>query len=135
MAIKYAPEVEQPDSPPLETKPQRSGGWFRRLQQRIKLALAGNDDELLVENRTDVSWRVYHNYHQLGIIDTQEQRIFKLHKHGLLSVRPFTDAGEAEYLVLSLNYNVTCAYICRRQIGEDIEVYDMRVVSTGARHD
>ena len=107
MAIKYAPEVERPDAPPFETKPQRSDGWFRRLQKRVKLALAGDDEELLVENRTDVSWRVYHNYHSLGIIDAQEQRVFKLHKHGSLSVRPFTDEGEVEYLVLSLDYNVT----------------------------
>lgn len=127
MAIKYAPEVERPGAPPLETKPRRSGGWFRRLRQRVKLALAGEDEELIVENRTDVSWRVYHNYHHLGIIDAQEQRVFKLHKHGSLSVRPFTDEGEAEYLVLSLNYNVTYVYIYRRQMSKDIEVYDMRV--------
>ena len=127
MAIKYAPEVERPDAPPLETKPQRSGGWFRRLQKRVKLALVGDDEELVVENRTDVSWRVYHNYHQLGIIDAQEQRIFKLHKHGSLSVSPFTDEGEVEYLVLSLDYNVTYVYIYRRQMGKEVEVYDMRV--------
>lgn len=127
MAIKYAPGVERPGAPPLETKPRRSGGWFRRLRQRVKLALAGEDEELIVENRTDVSWRVYHNYHHLGIIDAQEQRVFKLHKHGSLSVRPFTDEGEAEYLVLSLNYNVAYVYIYRRQMAEDIEVYDMRV--------
>jgi hypothetical protein len=135
MAIKYAPEVERPGAPPLETKPRRSGGWFRRLRQRVKLALAGEDEELIVENRTDVPWRVYHNYHHLGIIDAQEQQVFKLHKHGSLSVRPFTDEGEAEYLVLSLNYNVAYVYIYRRQMGKDIEVYDMRVVSTVARHD
>lgn len=127
MAIKYAPEVERPDAPPLETKPQRSGGWFRRLQQRVKLALSGDDEELLVENRTDVSWRVYHNYHQLGIVDEQERRVFKLHKHGSLSVRPFSDEGEVEYLVLSLDSNVTCVCIYRRQMGKDVEVYDMRV--------
>jgi hypothetical protein len=128
MAIKYAPEVERPDAPPLETKPQRSGGWFRRLQQRVKLALAGDDEELIVENRTEVSWHVYHNYHWLGIIDAHEQQVFRLHKHGSLSVRPCEDNRVAvEYLVLPLNNDVTYVYIYRRRMSKDIEVYDMRV--------
>ncbi len=31
--MKYAPEVEQQDVPPLEMKPRRSGGWFTRLHK------------------------------------------------------------------------------------------------------
>ncbi len=127
MAIKYAPEVERPGAPPLETKPRRSGGWFTRLQRRVKLALAGDDEELILENRTEVSWRVYHNYHQLGIIDAHEQRAFQLHKHGSLSVRQYADGDDVEYLVLPLKYNVTYVHIYRRQMGKDVEVYDLRV--------
>ena len=126
MAIKYAPEVERPGAPPLETKPRRSGGWFTRLRRRVKLALAGDDEELILENRTGVSWRVYHNYHQLGIIDTHEQRAFRLHKHGSLSVRQYADGDDVEYLVLPLTYDVTYVHIYRRQMGRDVEVYDMR---------
>src|SRR6266852_1759862 len=88
MSIKYAPEVEQPDVPPLETKPQRSGGWFTRLQRRVKYALGGDDEALIIENKTEISWRIYHNYHWLGIIDARERQVFQLHKHGSLSVRP-----------------------------------------------
>ena len=126
MATKYAPEVEQPDTLPLQTKPERSGGWFRRLQQRIRLALAGDDEELRVENRTSISWRVYHNYHLLGIIDADEHLVFRLNKHGSLSVRPCADGDEVEYLVLPLNTRVHDVYIYRRQMGKDVEVYDMR---------
>ena len=127
MATKYAPEVERPDAPPLETKPQRSGGWIRRLQQRIRLALDGDGEELTVENKTDVSWRVYHDYSMLGIVDAGESRTFRLQKHGNLNVRPVVEGDEVEYLVLSLNLRVHRVRIYRRQMAKDLEVYDMRV--------
>src|SRR5713226_10491616 len=126
MAIKYAPEVERPDAPPLQTKPRRWGGWFRRLPQRVRLALAGDDEELELENRTEVSWRLYHDYHVLGIIDAREKRTFRLQKRGTLSARPVADSDEVEYLVLPLNFNVAYVYIYRRQMGKDVDVYDMR---------
>ncbi|TMF51535.1 MAG: hypothetical protein E6I32_02455 [Chloroflexi bacterium] len=128
MAIKYVPEVEQHDAPPLKTSPRRSGGgWFRRLQRRVKLALAGNDDELRVENKTAISWRVYHNYHQLGIIDAHEQRVFRMDKHGSLSVRPCADGDDVEYLVLDLSLRIHRVHIYRRRVSQDIDIYDMRV--------
>lgn len=126
MAIKYAPEVERPDAPPLQTKPRRWGGWFRRLPQRVRLALAGDDEELIVENRTGVSWKVYHDYHQLGILDAGEKRTFRLQKHGTLSVRPVAESDEVEYLVLPLSLHLHRVRIYRRQIGIDVDVYDMR---------
>src|SRR5258708_18173615 len=126
MAIKYGPEGERPGAPPLETKPRRSGGGFTRLQRRVKLALAGDDKELILEDGTEVSWRVYHNYHQLGIIDAHEQRAFQLDKHGSLSVREYADGDDVEYLVLHLKYDVTYVHIYRRQMGKDVEVYDLR---------
>ena len=126
MPIQYAPEIEQPDAPPIETKPRRSGGWFTRIQDRIRLALAGSDEELMLENRTSVSWRVYHDYHLLGIIDANEDLLFRLHKHGSLHVRPCADKEQVEYLVLPLHVQVRRVYIYRRRLNSEIEVYDMR---------
>lgn len=127
MAIKYAPEVERPDVPPLETKPQRWGGWLQRLQQRVRLGLDGDDEELLVENMTDVSWRVYHDYHLLGIIDGSEKRTFRLQKRGSLNVRPVVEGNEVEYLVLALTLRMHRVKIYRRRMAQDLEVYDMCV--------
>ena len=127
MATKYAPPVERPDAPPLETKPQRSGGWFTRLQQRVRLALNGDDEELTVENKTDVSWRIYRDYHLLGIIDAGEDRTFRLQKHGNLNVHPVAQGDEVEYLVLPLTVRIRHVRIYRRQMAKDLEVYDMRV--------
>jgi hypothetical protein len=127
MATKFAPLVERPEAPPLETKPERSGGWFTRLQRRVRLALNGDDEELRIENKTDISWSMYHDYHQLGIIDAGESRSFRLQKHGNLNVRPVAQGDEVEYLVLPLTLRVKHVKIYRRQMAKDLEVYDMRV--------
>jgi len=127
MAIKTSPEIEREYAPPLETSPRRSGGWLRRLQRRIKLALAGDNEELVLHNKTTIAWRAYHDYHQLGIIDGGERRVFHLNKHGSLSVRPCEDGENVEYLVLPLNLRVHHVHIYRRRINKEIEVYDMRV--------
>ncbi len=123
MAIETIPEVE---TPPTRTGPKRSGGWFRRVQQRIRLAMAGDDDELMLENRTEISWRVYQDYHQPGIIGAGEYQVYRLAKRGSLHVRPLVEGDEVEYLVLSLNEHIRFVHIYRRKMGKEIEVYDMR---------
>ena len=122
MAISSPPEVDVP----RQTSPRRSGGWLRYFWQRVRLSLAGDDELLVVQNKTEVAWYVYHDYHQLGIIDAGEQREFHLVKHGELSVRPVLDGEEVEYLVLPLTIHVNRVRIYRRQMGKEIEVYDMR---------
>lgn len=123
MAIYTRPEVDAP----RQTSPRRSGGWLRRFWQRVRLALDGDDELLAVQNKTKIGWYVYHNYHQLGIIDADERREFHLVKRGELSVRPVLDGEEVEYLVLPLTQQVRRVSIYRRHVGKEIEVYDMRV--------
>ena len=127
MAITYPPEVDHSDSPPTETLPKRRlGGWSPRPQPRIGLDLGSDDELLLLENTTEISWIVYHNYHQLGIIDAREQRVFRLDKHGSLSVRPCADGDDVEYLVLDLSLRVHRVRIYRKRVSSEIEVYEMR---------
>lgn len=123
MAIQTEPEIERPAP---ETSPRRSGGWFRRLQHRVRLAMMGDDEELMLENSTAVSWRVYHDYHQLGIIDAGEYQLYRLNKRGSLNVRPLVGGDEVEYLVLSLNEHVRFVRIYRRRLDKEVEIYDMR---------
>ncbi len=128
MAITFAPDVEEIDAPPTETLPQRrAGGWSIQPQPRIGLNLGSDDELLLIENKTTIAWFVYHNYHQLGIIDPDELLLFHLCKHGSLSARPRLEGDAVEYLVLPLNYDVNYVHIVRRQMGKELEVYDMRV--------
>lgn len=126
MVSKVAPETERRRIPPLETSPRRSGGWFRELGRRVRLAFAGDNEALVLDNATTVSWKVYHDYHQLGIIDAGERQVFHIDKHGSLSARPCAD-DDVEYLVLSLHERVRKVKIYRRRIGKEVEVYDMGV--------
>ncbi len=127
MAINIVPEIEREGAPPLETDPRRDGGWFRRLLKRLKLAMYGDDEHLLVVNQTAMAWRVYHNYHLLGIIDADERITYRLSKHGSLNVRPVTGEDGVEYLVVSLDTRVHRVQIYRRCPGKGVEVYDLCV--------
>ncbi|HLI07244.1 MAG TPA: hypothetical protein VKV40_11810 [Ktedonobacteraceae bacterium] len=114
---------------PTETLPERrAGGWSIYPDPRIDLGLGSDDELLLLENKTHVAWMVYHNFHRLGIIDPGEVLVFHLVKHGSLSARPVAEGDAVEYLVLSLNFYVNYVHIYRRQMGEKVEIYDMRVV-------
>ncbi len=131
MAVICAPEIEQMerlDAPPTETQTLRQrGGWSLRPQPRIGLDLGSDDELLMVENLTEVRWIIYHNYHRLGMIEVGELLGFHVPKYGLLSVRPYEDTGDAvEYLVLPLTYNVTSVQVYRRQMGSEVDVYDLR---------
>ncbi len=133
MAIPSTPEIEQIqeiDTPPTETQTLRKrGGWSLQPQPRIGLDLGSDDELLLVVNMTAVRWLIYHNYHRLGMIDVDELLAFHVHKHGSLSARPYEDKGDVvEYLVLPLDYGVTYVHIYHRQMGQNVEVFDMRVV-------
>ena len=124
MAIQTIPEVEPP---PTENRSR--GGWLGRLLRRVRLALGGDDELLLIENATAISWRVYHDYHQLTILDAGEEQVFHLVKHGTLNMRPCSgNEGESvEYLVTPLAVHVQRVRIYRRQLSKELEVYDLRV--------
>ena len=125
MAIKILPELEPP---PTQTKPERrrSDGWFTRMQRRVKLAMAGDDEQLLIVNNTAIRWYVYHNFHQLGILDPGETTLFRLRKRGNLNARPNLESDAVEYLLLDLNSRIQRIEIYRRSMGKEVDVYDMR---------
>ncbi len=126
MAITYAPEVEELDTPPTETQPQHEfGGWSLQPQPRIGLDLGSDDEMLLIENETLIPWLIYKDFHQLGIIDPGELLVFHIYKHGSLNVRPMNTQDSVEYLVLSLDYFVNKVLIYKRQMGSTVEIYDM----------
>ncbi len=129
MAITYAPEIEELEAPPTETQPLHEfGGWSLQPQPRIGLDLGSDDEMLLIENETSISWLIYKDFHQLGIIDSGELLVFHLCKHGSLNVRPMNSQDTVEYLVLSLDYYVNRVLIYKRQMGQEVEIYDMRKI-------
>lgn len=127
MAIKISPELEPP---PTQTKPERrrSDGLFTRIQRRVKLAMLGDDEELLVINSTAIRWYVYHKFHQLGMLDPGETRIYHLQKRGNLNARPDQErqSDAVDCLVLDLSSRIERVEIYRRCIGQALDIYDMR---------
>ena len=127
MAIQISPELEPPPTQ-TESERRRSDGWFTRLQRRIKLALSGDDEELLIVNNTAIRWYVYHKFHQLGMLDPGETRFFHLQKRGNLNARPDQEGQNdaVDYLVLDLTSQIERVEIYRRSIGQELDIYDMR---------
>lgn len=126
MAITYVPTVDLP----TETQPKRQhGGWTPRPHPRIALGLGSDDELFLLQNETNVSWVVYHDFHQLGIIDPGELLAFHLWKHGTLSIRPCATRDSVEYILLKLNYDVDLVSIYKHAIAPGVEVYDMRIAT------
>jgi hypothetical protein len=87
-----------------------------------------DNEVLLIENKTAVSWRIYRDYHLLGIVDTDEERTFRLVKQGTLNVRPLEGEG-VEYLMLALSEGVHHVRIFKRHLDFQTEVYDMKHVA------
>lgn len=128
MATIYIPDIEQPTLP-TETFPKRQrGGWRPRPQPLIGLDLGSDNDMLLLQNSTTISWSLYHRFHHLGIIDPHELLVFHLCKIGSISARSLITEKDVEYLVLPLNYSVNMIDIYLRVMSKGIEVYDMRVL-------
>lgn len=129
MNITTIPEIELPDAPDepqTQTQPQRSDDWLTRFKHRVKLAMVGDDEPLLIVNATPISWHIYHNFRLLGIIDASEERIFYVIKRGKLSVRPHLEANAVEYLVLDLDEHIWRIDIYCQKRGQELETYEMR---------
>lgn len=109
-----------------DVRTSSKGGWLRSLRNLVGLGLGSRDDELVLENKTKITWRVYHDYHMLGIIDPGERQTLKIEKRGMLNVRPAEDGEEVEYLILSLDSRVHRIRIYQRRMAANVEVYDMR---------
>ena len=132
MTVTCVPDVQPFVVPPIETIPpvetlpkRQGGGWMPDPEPRVGLDLGSDDELLLLENKTGVSWVIYHDFHQLGIVDPGEMLIFHLCKHGSLSARPCASNDSVEYLVLPLKYDINQVHIYRRKMAKDFEVYDM----------
>ncbi|MBA2682134.1 MAG: hypothetical protein H0U76_27545 [Ktedonobacteraceae bacterium] len=108
-----------------DVRTSSKGGWIRVLRNLVRLGF-GSDDALVLENKTKIAWRVYHDYHMLVIIDPRERQTLKIEKRGTLNVRPVEDGEEIEYLVLSLDSRVHRISIYQRRMAANLEVYDMR---------
>jgi hypothetical protein len=131
MSIKNPQRIalpDYPDDPETETKTERSTGWYTRFKNRIKLAMEGDDEDMLIVNNTAIAWKIHHKYHFLGIVEPGESEIFKIRKNGNLSACPniTVSVDPVDYLVVDLNSGINYVVIYLKSIGNTVEVYDMR---------
>ncbi len=127
MAISTETEADsKKQGSTTQTAPERFGGWLRRLGRRVRLGMGGEEEEVVVENATEIAWLLYQDFHEVGTIWPNEIQTFKLFKRGSLSARPVRSQNAVEYLVLPLSRHIQRIRIYRRQMAQELEVYDMQ---------
>lgn len=82
--------------------PQRDRWRYRFPWVKTAVSAPTYNGEILIINRTDRTWLLWHNYHQLGPFDPVDERRVRVVRMGTISARPLTDT-DAEYLLLSLH--------------------------------
>jgi hypothetical protein len=60
------------------------------------------NDELLIANRTDRTWLLWHNFHSLGLLDAGDQRYVRVVRAGTISARELVAGPDTEYILASL---------------------------------
>lgn len=107
---------------------RRQGRRWRLYFPWVKTAVSAPtyNGELLIVNRTEHTWLLWHNYHALGPIDPGLERHFKLVRVGSISVRKLVADAGSEYLLLPLTPDLLGVEIVEIGCGEGF--YTLRPV-------
>lgn len=84
---------------------------------------------LLIANRTEKSWLLWHNYHSLGLLEAGTERRVRVVRAGTLSARQLLAGPQAEYLLVSLASDLIGVEIAEISGGEG--VYELRRMRAG----
>ncbi len=84
---------------------------------------------LLIANRTEKTWLLWHNYHSLGMLEAGTERRVRVVRAGTLSARQLLAGPQAEYLLVSLAYDLIGVEIADISGGEG--VYELRRMQAG----
>jgi len=85
--------------------------------------------EILLANRTRRVWMVWHNYHNLGTIEPEEERRVRLVRTGTISARLFTGGADAEFILLPLTPTLQGVEIV--DMDGDEEYFTLRAIESG----
>jgi hypothetical protein len=108
-------------------------GWrFRFPWVKTAVSAPTYDGELLIANRTDATWLLWHNYHSLGLLDAGAERRVGLVRAGTVSARKLVADVNSEYLLLSLSPDLQAAEIVDVSPGEG--AYVLRRLDVGRRN-
>src|SRR5919198_1138892 len=112
MPAPGAPVIEpsQTKAPETKTQPQRARPrWWRQFpwpRGRTRNAAPLEDDRLLIDNGTAMTWTIAVGYHALEPVGPFVKREERIVKSGLVSARPLEAAPGTEYLTTYLNPRV-----------------------------
>ena len=115
--------LERPPAPILDTPspapepqpaPQRQGLRERFRLPRTKTAVAtpmGDEETVVIANRTDEEWTLHLGYHALGTVASQAEREIRVARWQMLTARQVTAPLGAEYLIADLTPAIQCVEI------------------------
>lgn len=107
--LDHRARVDPVPEPRPDLQPNR---WrFRFPWVKTAVSAPSYNGEILIANRTYETWLLWHNYHNLGLLDPGDTRLVRLVRAGTLSARQLVADVSSEYLLLSLSPDLAGAEI------------------------
>lgn len=130
--VDPSPESGDPPSAMPEPHPRLQPDRWRFHFPWVKTAVSAPiyNRELLIANRTDRTWLVWHNYHNLGLLDAGTERHVRVVRAGTMSARELLADADSEYLLVSLTSEVQGIEIVDIAAGEGL--YTLRPMNAAA---
>jgi hypothetical protein len=127
--VDWPDQLDLPSSlPPVpETAPQRQPNRWRYRFPWVKTAVSAPiyDDELTIDNQTDFTWQLWHDYHSLGLVPPRGLRRRRLVKAGTISARRLPAPTGEEYIFVSLNPTAAEVRIVDLSAGESLHALEI----------
>jgi hypothetical protein len=130
------PVVVEPEAPAPPTLTQTKRGFlrFRFPWHKTKVGSRGDEEELLVVNKTRAPWQLHLGYRALGVVEPGAQAAFLVVKKGMLTAQQLAGDGfsrSADGLAVQVTGRVQRIELRYRRLG-DLIVHDIVVVEKPA---
>ncbi len=125
--------LDRPPEAPAQTQTQADPTrpwWRRRMPFALPKTRNGaptDDGELVIDNRTDETWRLHLGYRDLGLIAGRRQLRVQVVKSGMLTARQLKAAADAGYLTSHIHPGVQTVQIRRTMVNGE-PFYDLRLL-------
>ena len=127
-AVIDRPPVEAPRTEPAPER--RRPSWrFPWNKPKTRIAAPTEDDELLIDNRTDQAWTLHLGYRSLGRIEPHAKLLVHVVKTGMLTARPVNAPVGVGYLTAFLTGEIETVEIRGERMGGE-HLYDLQLLTT-----
>lgn len=127
--VADAPEAVTQTDPRLQPN-----GWQYRLPW-VKTAVGTpfDSDRLLVENQTGRAWKLWHRFHEVGMVAEHSEKQLRVMRSGLLTAQQIPVVAGAEYIMVTLEPSAYGVRIVDASQGEGL--FEMRLLLEGGGGD